>query len=964
MGYEDAVKLFEDLPVQKFLVSLELSEKDIVFRDENHFTDFLNLILLKCPSLVRLNLYFNTDYFPEEYYDRAKNLLTDKANLTFCVMNDNLEPFKDIEKKKLGDFFTLLLQASYETKLVLKESVIVVLGDGRSGKTSTIKSLLDEDFNIKNPSTVLIDMSKLFGVVPTEENWKTYSDPELYAQRLQRSRPKDFSFALKNKFIEQKEKETNKKKKIEYDLLLKELREPRKFNFSFQDKLRKETLKEKKFLESLRIESKEYQTSDHFFRFFDFGGQEVFKSLHPLFLNDNGNFMIVFDMRTFYEQKLKNVMDWFNSILLYAPNAPVVLVGTHYDQFLKKELENPERPKFTPYKVLQRAEKYVNKYIHLFKSTLGFVKNGDFTIYNVDNSKGGKTTEVLNIKRAILKLATGASEVERRKITEKITVGAIFFMDFMKSEYTHISMQEFKKEAEVSGFTDEETRGMLKTYVKLGLALHFKGTTLEEKEDIISLQPAWLVKALGSFIHDKELHHLGKNITPDLARQKKLYFESGRLTGELFEHFTGNVGCDAVDRKFILEISKKALIMVDYIYSYVDEHEERDLKKQGKNNSKDKGERNEYLVTALLPKEVFDEEGNERKAEAKADMFFEFEHEVPTNFVPQLIALLLQRAKDDMKDNTRSFNFRPFLGKNYAQITFDADFGIEMHVYEETSIRFLAYGNVSAPQLRRLEETVLYAREAIKNHEFNKHLSEVTDDNPRLILFSEDNKNCVEVKHFRDQWPKGEMVIDYYEKLGVDKHIFDRFDPRDVNGALHRAPKVFISYFKSDKTDEVVKRIEAKLDKLEASHEEFPLGLSEKKFSECIDLTSRVEVVVLILDKAYVGALDNSDVDSSNKKGKLSAAREFSKIYGIAIQKKQFIITFDEELQDWKNWGKKIPLLFKPYQFKPDLNDQRLFNFEKNGEKENFYHFLDTMKKDIMKDEIDDRHTAKVLKKV
>ena len=72
-------------------------------------------------------------------------------------------------------------------------------------------------------------------------------------------------------------------------------------------------------------------------RLLDFGGQKVFHALHHLFITERGLYLVVFDVTKIGTSEFsKHLKFWLNSIKLHAPSAPVLIVGTHVDK-----LSNP-----------------------------------------------------------------------------------------------------------------------------------------------------------------------------------------------------------------------------------------------------------------------------------------------------------------------------------------------------------------------------------------------------------------------------------------------------------------------------------------------------------------------------------------------------------------------------------------------------------------------------------------------
>lgn len=65
----------------------------------------------------------------------------------------------------------------------------------------------------------------------------------------------------------------------------------------------------------------------------DFGGQKVFHAMHHLFITEYGLYLVVLDVTKIATPDMpKHLKFWLNSIKLHAPEAPVVLVGTHVDR--------------------------------------------------------------------------------------------------------------------------------------------------------------------------------------------------------------------------------------------------------------------------------------------------------------------------------------------------------------------------------------------------------------------------------------------------------------------------------------------------------------------------------------------------------------------------------------------------------------------------------------------------------
>eukprot|EP00924_Labyrinthula_sp_SR-Ha-C_P010398 snap_masked-scaffold_23-processed-gene-5.6-mRNA-1 protein AED:1.00 eAED:1.00 QI:0/0/0/0/1/1/3/0/892 len=854
-------------------------------------------IFWKAPKLVRLNVHYGHDLITDVERDAIKQLIDDQQFLSFFSVDGERDMLKEIGRENINEFLRKMFHASYDKQISLQESVMFVLGDGRGGKTSTIAALLGKTFDKDQASTLLLDMDKLFGVdLLSLGRWRQYSDAELHAQRLQRAKPPDLSFFTEEEF------------------------RGNTYNFYFEDKLIKETSEAKLFIHSLREDSTEFKSTKYFFRFFDFGGQEVFKSLHPLFLNDNGNYIVVFNMATVYEKKLKDVTEWLKSIHLYAFNTSVMLIGTHYREFMEKQAGLHSN--YSDYRCLKELNKKMVNWLGQYNRHIPVTDDKNrFCFFPIENSENGEDARARRIRTHVEKIASGEAEVPRENISKSLRVGSIFFMDFLKRDYTHMTLTEFRLKAREANFEEEEIEKLPKAFSQLGLTLYLEELEKNRTGDsIITLSPPWLVKCLGSFIYDQDLHHLNLNLSDELQQHKNLYFSTGRLTHSLFIFFTKEVGCDSEDRDFLLSCAKNALIMVDYIYAYVEDGEETNQK--------------EYLVTSLLKEKVVNDENVEIEASNLFDMAFHFQHGIPQSFMPQLIASILKAAYKSKRSKEQVYNNPPFLGKRFAQITFDASFGVEVVAVNEKQISFKIYGTTAEKDFHRLNFILKSALEKIKNNNFNGFIEPITERNPSLLYLSEDNHFAVNSVTFASSKPDDSKVIDFFRKEAVPKNQFTRFVGVDEEGAKKKNPRVFVSYRGSESGSEhdllrIVKRI---LTKLGAHFECFPLGQSSNKFLDSHPEKS-VNVVLFLLTDEYVSSI------KTNKK----CVKELVKIYRFSTNSERFVISTESELLNWKNWGTTLQFLISPFLLNEE--EDRMFNMALDPDIEfNLSHRLESFK--------------------
>lgn len=73
------------------------------------------------------------------------------------------------------------------------------------------------------------------------------------------------------------------------------------------------------------------------FRTWDFGGQREYYATHQYFLSKRSLYLVVWKIPD-GQRGLREIRQWLVNIQARAPNSPVLIVGTHYDEMAEKEL--------------------------------------------------------------------------------------------------------------------------------------------------------------------------------------------------------------------------------------------------------------------------------------------------------------------------------------------------------------------------------------------------------------------------------------------------------------------------------------------------------------------------------------------------------------------------------------------------------------------------------------------------
>ncbi|KAJ3344389.1 hypothetical protein HDU83_005269 [Entophlyctis luteolus] len=224
-------------------------------------------------------------------------------------------------------------------------SKIMMIGEGGSGKTSTVRSFLGEDFVPQHLSTLGGDVSKSCSVffkesisasgwtVETANNDLLVQMAKAESKRLYGGSNVEFiSGILKDhtgnaNISESAPMAVSPRQTPADSILLNSIEDPLMTMREFNERLvaQVDATSEEKITLSL----------------WDFGGQEVFYSMHHAFLTAKGVYCLCFKLTDLcgpyatvdtVERCLKYLKFWLNSVRMHAESAPIFLVGTHKDK--------------------------------------------------------------------------------------------------------------------------------------------------------------------------------------------------------------------------------------------------------------------------------------------------------------------------------------------------------------------------------------------------------------------------------------------------------------------------------------------------------------------------------------------------------------------------------------------------------------------------------------------------------
>ncbi|GBG34515.1 Leucine-rich repeat serine/threonine-protein kinase 1 [Hondaea fermentalgiana] len=238
------------------------------------------------------------------------------------------------------------------------------------------------------------------------------------------------------------------------------------------------------------------------FSIWDYGGQRVFYALHHIFLTSKGLYVVVFDMRELLDvDKLKDkltpqelaglatrdeslwfVRFWLNSIKLHAPDASVVLVGTHKDQV--DDLEEVDD--------VLRAAGVVRPDCRLV------LPENDLLFFAVDNcSPDVNRAEAL--RKAVTETATQLDHAH-----DKVPLAWLKIReDLVESKEPFVPIEEVLAMGATLGQSQTDVRKMLAYFHDVGVVVYLSGS--ETLERVVVIEPQWLLDKLARVIAD-DLH--------------------------------------------------------------------------------------------------------------------------------------------------------------------------------------------------------------------------------------------------------------------------------------------------------------------------------------------------------------------------------------------------------------------------------------------------------------------------
>eukprot|EP00039_Didymoeca_costata_P017754 m.330721 g.330721 ORF g.330721 m.330721 type:complete len:1065 (+) comp16588_c0_seq13:909-4103(+) len=271
----------------------------------------------------------------------------------------------------------------------------------------------------------------------------------------------------------------------------------------------------------------------------------MFFTLHHMFLTPQGVYLVVFNAQelvlgetirvdgksesvdaSVQARCLKYIRLWCNSILLFAPRAPVFLVGTHKDKLNDQKLltayntlEQKVIAKCPKSLQLQKAsnKQFCHFVSNVTKSPRGFLKSVSSFFFPSTTNRPTHDPSIETLRKLIESVAVSQEHVHEKVPIEWLAVKDALANDKESKKLQRLTLQAMFKIAKDCGLGnvndipfEAEVSAMLKKFHELGLVVWYNTVQLR---DMVVLNPQWLINAASTIIRDPQKHPLASDVT-------------------------------------------------------------------------------------------------------------------------------------------------------------------------------------------------------------------------------------------------------------------------------------------------------------------------------------------------------------------------------------------------------------------------------------------------------------------
>lgn len=407
------------------------------------------------------------------------------------------------------------------------------------------------------------------------------------------------------------------------------------------------------------------------FGIWDYGGQQVFHPMHDMLLTESGVFLVVFSLSSFKEQQATceaYLRSWLNSIRLHAKLASVILVGTHLD-----ELERPEQE-------LPEINAKLKDFLQQKSSMKTIASSSEYCFFPVSNldSRG-----IVALRREIAK-ATSKQE----QVYQDVSIRWLRFLDLVVIQQpgrVWLSEEDAETTANTAEVYSSEIREMLQFFKELGQVLYFENSTAFRK--MIITEPSWLIEEITkviniSFVRNFETKALAEDgLEEAWAKMCETGVASQRLLGYIWG--AGNI-------KFFLHLMTKLMLLCKWEFG--------------------DGEGDYYLIPRLLHDRPSNLKSQSEEEELRCKFVFT-DSFFPKGSFERLICLCVEYAA------TEQMKIPPVLFADSARITLSSGMPLSLLLEQDSVVLTVStdsadildkYSAIVGSMLRKLNDDAMH----------------------------------------------------------------------------------------------------------------------------------------------------------------------------------------------------------------------------------------------------------------
>eukprot|EP00924_Labyrinthula_sp_SR-Ha-C_P006082 snap_masked-scaffold_65-processed-gene-0.30-mRNA-1 protein AED:1.00 eAED:1.00 QI:0/0/0/0/1/1/7/0/685 len=498
---------------------------------DNYFLDS-PLILEKLQNTLKKNIHlrfvrfqFSLADFSKQYLSQLQEIIDSHPSIVYLAVNNIVLSSKKPESN-LKKLFRRQLQNNYDKPRSLHEVQLIAMGDGRTGKTSTLRTICKKRFRKDNPSTIVLEDINVFQVDESEQDLKSITKYQLSVQRVKNVIGGSLNMDEKVSLL-------------------------KKYSLPFEEELLQRTIQDDLFVREFTISDRKFTSRDSFCRIYDFGGQEIFSSVHHIFMNPRAIYLVIFNMTKFNQYDISRLRFWCESIVKYAPNAPILFI----ELFLRK---NKREELSTINNKLELVLKKLSLELDVIKTP-----EAEY-FFPVENAAGPESNQAFLIKKTILQVMQHKRRAKgiENSINLKVPTVWVLFIDNCREETGYMTLDKFRLRAASCKFSEADADKMLQVYTQAGLITFIDQLELPDEENYIFFAPSFIAQALGSFIRDPSFHELAFRLNKKVFPDYRKYIDTGIIRRNLFEVLLQEYTIP--QRKYVLKVALESLILIEF----------------------------------------------------------------------------------------------------------------------------------------------------------------------------------------------------------------------------------------------------------------------------------------------------------------------------------------------------------------------------------------------------------------